>query len=86
LVEAAGLLGVAASTLRQRALTGKISHARDGRRWVFSWSDIAQYLESRWVPSYESGATEAQEKAHQCPHPLHADDTITAEAHALGLL
>ena len=47
LPEAARLLGIAVSTLRERALVGAIGCQRDGRRWIFSWEDLAQYLERR---------------------------------------
>ncbi len=86
LVETAYLLGVAPSTLRQRALAGKVSHARDGRRWIFSWLDIAEYLGSRWVPSEKSRPVEAEPRADSRLDPFRTDDTITAEARELGLL
>ena len=63
LVQAARLLGIGVSTLRQRALSGQISYARDGKRWIFSWRDIAGYLERRHCsarPSEEPSATDNQ--------------------------
>lgn len=51
---AARLLGIGVSTLRQRALAGKIGHARDGRRWVFAWRDLAEYLDARHRPAMEN--------------------------------
>ncbi len=54
LTEAANLLGIAPSTLRMRAQAGKISHQRDGNRWLFFWWHMAEYLESREYPVVES--------------------------------
>ena len=47
LVEAGRLLGIAPSTLRQRALQGRISYQRDGRAWRFFWWHIRDYLQER---------------------------------------
>jgi len=43
----ARLLGIAASTLRLRALRGEVGYQRDGRRWIFTWQDLLQYVERR---------------------------------------
>jgi len=51
LVEAADLLGIAASTLRRRALAGKILYSRDGRRWIFYPGDIVDYCRKRHKPA-----------------------------------
>ena len=50
LPSAASLLGIGTSTLRQRALNGRIAYSRDGRRWLFSWRDIAKYIQRRHRP------------------------------------
>ncbi len=47
LTQAARLLGIAASTLRERALAGKIGAQRDGKRWIFFWWHLEEYLEAR---------------------------------------
>ena len=47
LPEAGELLGIAASTLRRRALEGKIGFQRDGRAWRFFWWHLRNYLQRR---------------------------------------
>jgi hypothetical protein len=43
LEDAAGILGVRASTLRQQVLAGKMGAAKMGPIWVTSQSDIERY-------------------------------------------
>jgi excisionase family DNA binding protein len=86
LVEAAGLLGVAPSTLRQRALDGRISHQRDGRRWIFTWADLADYVERRQVLSNESRRAEPDPGTEGHSSSLLSDETVEAEAVELGLI
>ena len=47
LVEAARFLGIAPSTLRERAVAGKIGCQRDGRAWRFFWWHLSDYLARR---------------------------------------
>ena len=92
LTEAAGLLGIAPSTLRQRALAGRISHQRDARRWIFGWRDLADYIASR-----QRGATGVSARQHggtadprvQAPardNEARGESDVMAEAREFGLL
>ena len=84
LVEAARVLGIAPSTLRQRALRGRIGHQRDGRRWLFYWHHLADYIKAREHPI--AGSVETQKSA--VARPLHRSPAadVEAEARTLGLV
>ncbi len=88
LVKAANVLGIAASTLRQRALSGQIGYERDGRRWIFSWRHITEYKQRR-----EHAPTRSTPSGGILPRLIGTAsgrrrdaETIEAEARALGLL
>ena len=83
LVEAARLLGVAPSTVRQRALAGRIGHRRDGRRWIFSAEDLAEYVDAHHQPAREGASAEATSRAR--PRAV-ADAEVWEEAKELGLV
>jgi len=67
LVEAARVLGIAPSTLRQRALNNQIGYQRDGRGWRFYWYHLGEYLRNREGPARSAASTHSvgrpQEKA-----------------------
>ena len=44
LSQAACVLGIGVSTLRSRALAGLIGCERDGRRWIFRFRDLQNYI------------------------------------------
>lgn len=54
LVEAAPMLGIAPSTLRQHALARHIGHMRIGRAWRFTWQDLAAFVEEHHVDALPS--------------------------------
>ena len=84
LVQAAKLLGIAPSTLRQRALAGEIGCQRDGRAWRFYWWHLARYLEEREWPAHES-VVSAVSASRPGSGSLEGED-ILLEAERLGLL
>jgi len=81
LVVAARLLGIAPSTLRQRALAGKIGYQRDGRAWRFFHWHLAAYLQSREHPARGGNGLLNRALAGQAN-----TDDVMAEAVALGLI
>ncbi len=89
LVEAARVLGIVPSTLRQRALAGKIGHQRDGRAWRFYWWHLGAYLTARERPaasgSSEGNYVENVRRRGEAELEGDANDT-EAEAIKLGLL
>ena len=91
LVKAARVLGIAPSTLRQRALAGQVGFQRDGRRWIFSWADLAAYVgrrqhavwagDERGVPAAQNGNGGGGRRAARRER-----EEVEAEARRLGLL
>ena len=84
LVDASQLLGIAPSTLRQRAFAGDIGHQRDGRSWRFFWWHLGDYVMAREraasVPSSGKSANRPMPSSTEAGHDL------DAEARNLGLL
>jgi len=89
LTEAAALLGIAPSTLRQRALAGLIRYQRDGRRWIFTPTYLREYALRREVaPAAESTGPKTN-RAHRpgpCASQRWSAEAVEAEARALGLI
>ena len=84
LVQAGAVLGVGASTVRQRALHGSIGCQRDGRSWRFFWWHLADYLVAR--ECHASTVTTADQPGdHVHAHAHHRAD-VESEARELGLL
>ena len=89
LVEAAKVLGVVPSTLRHRALQGLIGCQRDGRRWIFTWQDLDEYIKKRRRPANPSGNGRVflrfpgTDKI--AAHAAH-DPDVEAQAKEMGLL
>lgn len=81
LIQAAGLLGIGVSTLRQRALDGEIGYQRDGRRWLFYWWHLAAYLNMR-----ESVMTRGKEVKEVFHSTTRGDNNVLEDAKSMGLL
>lgn len=87
LATAAKLLGIGLSTLRQRALAGKIACQRDGRRWIFSACDLGNYVLSRRVAAGADGRSGGPHQlADRAGAPAHATKSVEDEAKEFGLL
>jgi hypothetical protein len=55
LVEAADLLGLSPSGLRNMAFRGDIAYQRYGRRWSFKWWHMFEFLEEHEYPQKNDG-------------------------------
>ncbi len=87
LVEAAEVLGIAPSTLRQRALAGRIGFQRDGKAWRFFFWHMSEYLEHREHPAGEPDCSHRSKSKHTRRVRPRADDAdIKARAQELGLI
>lgn len=94
LVEAAPLLGIAASTLRQHALAGHIGYMRIGRTWRFTWQDLAEFVEKHHVdarnpapskPGHGASSRRVERRGGSAIR-IPDDIKIMEEAERLGLL
>ena len=86
LVEAGRLLGISPSTLRSRALQGKIGCQRDGRAWRFFWWHLADYLADREHAADPNTTHGPKLCASQATRARAESDNVAAEAEALGLI
>ena len=89
LVAAANVLGIAASTLRQRALHGLIGCERDGRRWIFRWWHLAAYMQRRERQAAELAGRQRPRAIDRTLDPevdCAGQPGLEAEARALGLI
>ena len=90
LSEAAPLLGIGISTLRSTALNGRIGYRRAGRRWIFGWRDIADYIQrehqSPRLPSEQQSSIRIPGEKHSHLRGGHLGKKDLEEAKKLGLL
>jgi hypothetical protein len=87
LPEASRLLGIAPSTLRQRALNGHIGYQRDGRSWIFYWWHLSDYLNKREHPADErTGGTSGEGGQGIRPGKARVSEKELKKARQMGLI
>ncbi len=90
LPSASRVLGIGISTLRNRALKGEIRVQRDGCRWIFSWQDIAEYIEQRYQNAEAEAQKANEDSVHTCNRPYNkkapVNDEILDKAEEFGLI
>ena len=80
LKQAGRVLGIAASTVRRRALNGDIGYQRDGRAWRFCWWHLLNYVRSR-----EQSADTPGKTGHRAA-PKKKSQAVTRRAKEFGLI
>jgi hypothetical protein len=86
LVQASRVLGIAPSTLRSRALAGKIGYRRDGRAWRFMWWHLRDYVVVTDSSASETGVVHGDVASGPRRGGVHLDEGVLEEAKRLGLL
>ena len=89
LVQASRVLGIAPSTLRQRALDGRIGCQRDGRAWRFFFWHLQDYLDRRERPVASAGTGRVREEAvgsRKASASSEYKGDVLVEAKELGLI
>ena len=84
LTETAEVLGMAPSTLRRKALEGRIAYVRNDRVWRFYWPYIADFIAEHFVNTRKALEVKASTPTRRARERKRRD--VEARAKAIGLL